>query len=178
MAKASLEAWVESLGTFALPEWGELPELDLYMDQVVLLLSRYLAPMSQNAEERAITASTINNYVRLKILPPPVKKKYSRCHLACLIILCTLKPCLSIASIRRLLPPHIDEESVRTLYTAFVAQLRAALDHVRTLSPAAQPAALPQENDLPVAAAIAAVLAKSLTEYLLAAQPEDEAPQK
>ncbi len=72
-----LADWLESLSRFDLPDWEALPQLDLYMDQVVILLTRYLEPLSPDEDERAITASTVNNYVRMKVMPPPVKKKYS-----------------------------------------------------------------------------------------------------
>ena len=51
-----------------------------------------------------ITASIVNNYVRMKIMPPPVKKKYGRVHLAYLLMICTLKRSLPIAAIQRLIP--------------------------------------------------------------------------
>ena len=80
-----LAQWMEDLGQFDLPDWDNLPQLDLYMDQVILLLTRYLAPLDRGADERTITASIINNYVRMKVIPPPVKKKYSRVHIAYLV---------------------------------------------------------------------------------------------
>ena len=70
-----LAEWLDKLEKFDLPDWESLPELDLYMDQVILLLKRYLAPLDISGEEKAITASIINNYVRMKVMPPPVKKR-------------------------------------------------------------------------------------------------------
>ena len=93
-----LTVWLEELEKFDLPDWESLPQLDLYMDQVILLLNRYLSPIV--GEEKYVTASIINNYVRMKVMPPPVKKRYARMHLAYLIIICTLKQSLSISSIR------------------------------------------------------------------------------
>ena len=77
-----LSEWLDKLERFDLPDWDSLPQLDLYMDQVILLLTRYLSPLERYGEEKAITASIINNYVRMKVMPPPVKKRYSRVHLA------------------------------------------------------------------------------------------------
>ena len=96
--------WIESLSQFDLPDWDGLPQLDLYMDQVIILLTRYLSLMNRGTDEKPITASIINNYVRLRVMPPPVKKKYSRRHIAYLVVICTLKGSLSISSIQRLLP--------------------------------------------------------------------------
>lgn len=111
MLRQQLKAWEGRMLSFSLPAWEALPELELYMDQVILLLSRYLSfPLSgESGEDKVITASIVNNYVRMKVMPPPVKKKYGRVHLAYLLVFCTLKQSLSIASIQRLLPMGIDE---------------------------------------------------------------------
>lgn len=74
-----LAAWEESRRDFDLPDWESLPQLGLYMDQVILLLRQYLGPLSRGEEDKPITASIINNYVRLKVMPPPVKKSIVRC---------------------------------------------------------------------------------------------------
>ncbi|MBR3705267.1 MAG: DUF1836 domain-containing protein [Oscillospiraceae bacterium] len=121
---ARLQDWLQGMEYFALPEWDDLPQLELYMDQVIILLKQYLAPLHRGEEDKAITASIINNYVRMKIMPAPVKKKYSRIHLACLIMICTLKRSLSISCIQRILPADHSEESVRLLYDDFVRQYR------------------------------------------------------
>ena len=60
-----------------------------------------------------ITATAINNYIRLKLLPPPVKKRYYRVHIAYLIIICTLKQNLSLSMLPKIIPTGISEEEVR-----------------------------------------------------------------
>lgn len=122
---ARLQDWLGGMEQFDLPEWNALPRLDLYMDQVIILLKQYLSPLHRGEEDKAITASIINNYVRMKIMPAPVKKKYSRVHLACLIMICTLKQSLSISCIQRILPSDHSEEIVRQLYDDFVRQYRS-----------------------------------------------------
>lgn len=163
-----LAEWSRGIEQLDLPDWDHLPQLELYMDQVIILLTQYLAPLTQGEDEKAITASTINNYVRMKVMPPPVKKKYARTHLAYLIIICILKQNLSISSIQRMLPPQRDEDSVRLFYNDFVRQYRAAarafLRHVRT----SEDSLLPEENGSAVtSAAILSNLSKSLTAFLL-----------
>ena len=86
--------WAENVEQFQPPQWEQLPGLELYMDQVIILLKQYLGPLLRN-EEKAVTASIINNYVRMKLMPPPVKKKYSRVHIAYLLMICILKQSLS-----------------------------------------------------------------------------------
>lgn len=173
-----LARWLDSLAQFDLPDWDSLPQLDLYMDQVILLLKRYLYPLDSGGDERSITASIINNYVRMKVIPPPVKKKYSRVHLAYLVIICTLKQSLSISCIQRLLPEEHSEEAARQLYTGFVGQYRRATAFLRSL-PLANGLPVVGEDRLLIAdggslvttSAILSTLAKALTEHLLG---EDE----
>ena len=84
--------WREFMQSFHLPTWEELPDLELYMDQVVSLVIRYVNLQPHSAlKDSILTASAVNNYVRLKLIPPPVKKRYSRIHLAYLIVICCLK---------------------------------------------------------------------------------------
>ena len=125
--------WAEGLEQFDLPDWDSLPQLDLYMDQVILLLTRYLTPIDRDAEEKFVTASIINNYVRMRVIPPPVKKRYSRIHLAYLVVICTLKQSLSISCIQRLLPEDRSEEAVRQFYDGFVRQYRRSTAFLRRL---------------------------------------------
>ena len=156
-----MREWARGLEKFALPDWEGLPQLELYMDQIIILLTEYLAPVS-----------IINNYVRMKIVPPPVKKKYSRVHIAFLVVICTLKRSLSISSIQRLLPEDRTEESVRAFYNGFVRQYR---DAVEALCAGLSSGRLVLENTevFGSAAAIFSVLAKDLTEYLLWGDEED-----
>ena len=118
---AKLRRWENYLNNFHLPQWDELPDMDLYMDQVVMLLQRYLNFLPEDEHgNAAITASIINNYVRLKIMPPPVKKKYTRVHMAYLIMVCSLKQSVNIPYIQKMLPLGLPEEEVRRIYEDYV----------------------------------------------------------
>ena len=66
----------------SLPRWEELPDMDLYMDQVVTLLNEYLKPFHAKDQEKMVTSTMINNYVKHGIVSPPVKKKYTKNHVA------------------------------------------------------------------------------------------------
>ena len=110
-----------ALKEYHLPDWEELTEIPLYMDKVVLLLNRYLALFSAVAnDDKLITSTMITNYVKMKLIPAPVKKKYSKIHMAYLIIVCVLKQTLSISVISQMLPPDLSEEDLKKTYTAFV----------------------------------------------------------
>ena len=118
---AKLRRWENYLKSFRLPQWDELPDMDLYMDQVVMLLQRYLNFLPEDEHgNAAITASIINNYVRLKIMPPPVKKKYTRVHIAYLIMVCSLKQSVNIPYIQKMLPLGLPESEVRRIYEGYV----------------------------------------------------------
>ena len=104
------------LGERRLPRWEELPDLELYMDQVLSLAARYL-----EEEPRALTASMVNNYVKQGLLPPPVRKRYSRLHLAELLMVCVLKSSLSMSDIAALLSPARRDGQEEALYSAFCA---------------------------------------------------------
>lgn len=85
-----------------LPRWDELPELDLYMDQVITLMNKYIGDFSSDKDAQ-LTPSMINNYVKHCIIPSPVKKKYGRVHLSRLLIICALKPVLPISDIAEMI---------------------------------------------------------------------------
>lgn len=114
------------MNAFCLPTWEELPDFELYMDQVISLVGKYLDlfPHDENSDP-IVTPSTINNYVRIKIMPAPVKKKYTRTHLAYLIIICTLKQSLNISVVSKIIPMNISEDEVRLIYEDFVMHHRS-----------------------------------------------------
>ena len=105
----------------SLPRWQELPDLDLYMDQILSLVERYLGEYP-GFDGKGLTASMVNNYVKLQVMPPPVRKKYTRTHLACLIMICILKPVLPISAIQRLLSEALVQQTEAVFYDGFCRQ--------------------------------------------------------
>ena len=62
-----------------LPRWEDLPDIELYMDQVLTLISKYLSMFNEvSGAEKLITPSMINNYVKAKLVAAPINKKYPR----------------------------------------------------------------------------------------------------
>lgn len=114
-----IKEWNKKLEEHSLPKWEELPVFELYMDQVIVLVNQYLTILEMG-EERVLTPSMINNYVKQKTLLPPVKKKYSRVHVAYLIMICILKQSLSIAMIQKILPINEIGEGIADIYNEFV----------------------------------------------------------
>lgn len=112
-AELGAQFWNKQERSCRLPRWNELPEIGLYMDQILSLMSKYIRIFSHGGEA-GLTPSMINNYVKLGIIPPPVKKKYSRVHISHLLIICAMKPILPIqvigAMIDHLLKSRTEEE--------------------------------------------------------------------
>lgn len=130
LVAAKLRRWEKYLNDFRLPDWEELPDLGLYMEQVTVLLQRYLDYFPPELkEEQFITASTINNYVRTRVMPEPIKRRYYRVHIAYLIVILTLKQSLSMALIHKVMPTGLDEEQVKQIYTAYVACHRMTAEY-------------------------------------------------
>ena len=96
------------------------------MDQVIVLLEQYLTfiPAPTGSKERFVTSSTINNYVRLKIMPAPVKRKYHRIHIAYLIMILTMKQSLSISDVQKILPQDSSVANVRAVYEDYSLKFR------------------------------------------------------
>lgn len=88
---------------------NEIPNIDLYMDQVTTFMNSHLSDSRLNKENRALTKTMINNYAKNDLLPPPVKKKYSREHMIVLIYIYYFKNILSISDIQNLLNPITDK---------------------------------------------------------------------
>ena len=122
-----LRRWEKYIDNYRLPRWEDIPDMGLYMEQVIMLLKQYLDYLPPELkEEQFITAATINNYVRKKIMPEPVKKKYYRSHIAYLIMICTLKQCMSIATLQTMIPMGLSDAELERTYTAFAARHRAS----------------------------------------------------
>lgn len=119
-----LRRWERYLLRFRLPEWDAIPDIGLYMEQVVDLLRGYLdyMPPELKEEEQPVTSAAINNYVRRKLLPSPRRKRYYRLHIAYLIMICTLKQSLNMSMIQALLPSSEDEAEVRDAYESYAAR--------------------------------------------------------
>lgn len=115
-----------------IPRWNELPEIDLYLDQVVSYLEKYLDQYNVIREEKIITKTMINNYVKLGIMPAPEKKKYSREHIAYLIVICVLKQVYSISDIGKLISLTIQYFELSKAYNRFCANLEISVKNVFT----------------------------------------------
>ena len=120
----------EQLIKIHIPRWNELPDLDLYLDQVVNYLERILGQYKTNKEDKIITKTMINNYVKQGIIPAPEKKKYNRAHIAYLIVICVLKQVFSISDIGKLITLTIQYFEISKAYNRFCANLEVSVKNV------------------------------------------------
>ena len=127
-----------SIQDFALPRYGEIPDIGLYLEQAVKYISEYLAPL----QEGPITGSMISNYVKKGLVRNPVKKQYSREQISYLIFICTVKSVLSMEDIRLLLKLQQDSYAGQTAaaYNYFCAELEEVLRAVFSSGGALHPA--------------------------------------
>ena len=87
---------------------GEVPNINLYMDQVTTFMDEHLSESKRHEDDKILTKTMINNYTKNDLLPPPVKKKYSRDHLYVLAFIYYFKNILSISDIQKLINPLTD----------------------------------------------------------------------
>ena len=88
---------------FIVPE--DIPEIELYMDQVTQFMDQRLAGNKRAEEDKILTKTMINNYTKNRLLPPPRNKRYSKEHIILLIYIYYLKNVLPIGDIQKILTP-------------------------------------------------------------------------
>ena len=101
-----LNSILGSLDRIAYIKADDIPNIDLYMDQVTTFMESRLKKSTRHpGEDKILTKTMINNYAKNDLLPPPKKKKYSREHVLLLIFIYYYKGILSISDIQELLKP-------------------------------------------------------------------------
>lgn len=111
---------------FHIPRWNELPNIDLYMDQVLSYIESSLKDYIKS-DEKFITKTMINNYVKQGIIEPPVNKKYNRLHIAELFVICVLKQVYSISEVKSLINIALQANSAENSYNRFCDYLTDSL---------------------------------------------------
>ncbi len=101
-----LNSILESLDRVQYISPEDIPDIDLYMDQITTFMDSRLHSSARNpGEDKILTKTMINNYAKNDLLPPPLKKKYSKEHVLLLIFIYYYKGILSIQDIQTLLGP-------------------------------------------------------------------------
>lgn len=101
-----LQSILDSLDRIDYIRPDDIPDIELYMDQVTTFMDNRLKNAARNPEvDKILTKTMINNYAKNDLLPPPVRKKYSREHMLLLIFIYYFKGILSISDIQTVLKP-------------------------------------------------------------------------
>lgn len=87
---------------------SDVPNIELYMDQVTHFMDEHLKVSKRYENDKILTKTMINNYAKNKLLPPPVKKRYSREHMLVLIFIYYFKGFLPLNDIQMILKPVTD----------------------------------------------------------------------
>ena len=132
---------------FHIPRWNELPNIDLYMDQVLSYIESSLKDYIKS-DEKFITKTMINNYVKQGIIEPPVNKKYNRLHIAELFVICVLKQVYSISEVKSLINIALQANSAENSYNRFCDYLTDSLISTFSGTEYSQTTALTKEQYL------------------------------
>lgn len=124
-----LKQWSQQLKDVHLPRWEELPDFDLYSDQVIQLVCEYLTAFGID-DDNLITSSMINNYVKHKIIPKPEKKKYKKVHLAYLMAISLLKQVQSIRQVKIDIDYQCKYSGNDNAYNLFCEEIEQAIRNV------------------------------------------------
>jgi len=163
-----------NLELLSLPRWEELPDIDLYKDQVLRLTDKHLSPWGI----KPVTAAMINNYVKLKLLPAPVGKKYTRMHVAFIFSIAILKDVFEIIQIREGILFETQTLGLKPAYNLFVSEVENAMRLIEKQGQQSDPIALlegqltPQNRILKLAAL--AFATQRYTKALIQQAPQGE----
>lgn len=106
----------ESLFRSMRPEnWHQIPDIDLYMDQIIAFMKRQHIGLAAEGEE-SLTPAMINNYIKSGLLPRAHGKRYDREHIGYLTAICLLKQVLSVKESGILLGSVMQKESIEDFY--------------------------------------------------------------
>lgn len=155
---------------FHCPRWSELPSVPLYMDQVILVVSEALR-MFARSEEPIVTPTMVNNYVKLKLVPPPEKKRYSKPQVSRLIVFSLLKRVFSMQETAALIDIMVDAYGSQEAYDLFCAELERMLctAFAGEDTPLASPTTLDSAQQL-LQAALTTLLSKEMVLQNIAAR--------
>ena len=126
----SLKQWLDELNHYQLTGYEKLPDIDLYMDQVITYFERQLLTFQLSSLDKQITSSMINNYVKGEVIPSPTAKRYNKEHLALILEVCLLKKALSISNIKTILDSKYKNTDFAETYNDFTKEASQTLHNV------------------------------------------------
>lgn len=105
--------------------WENLPDIALYMDQVISYMPRQLIRYDENEN---LTSAMVNNYIKDGLLPRADGKKYGQTHLAYLTAICALKQVLSVKEMKALIQDGLQGREPERVYDYFCRAMDGALN--------------------------------------------------
>lgn len=126
----TIQTWINGIQKLTLPRWDDLPDIELYLDQVLSYVNKELQVVflrNKNQKDDIVTASMINNYVKNKIMKAPIKKKYRRSHLAFIITITILKNVGSLNDVSHGIRHLTSVLGASDAYNTFITYLENAL---------------------------------------------------
>lgn len=120
----------ESIKKFRIPRWEELPEMDLYLDQVISLIDNSIGPFVNEKNKKALTKTMVNNYVKQRTIEAPVNKKYNKQAVASLVVIAMLKPVFTIGEIGELIKLALEANDRAISYNQFCQVIEDAVASV------------------------------------------------
>lgn len=116
----------------------EIPQIDLYMDQVTTFMEKHLGELKRYPEDKVLTKTMINNYAKNNLLPSPLKKKYTQEHILLLVFIYYFKNLMSFTDIETILSyiteHHFDtddESSLAEIYTKVFSMEHGQMDRLK-----------------------------------------------
>ena len=115
---------------FRIPRWEDLPDVDLYLDQVISLIDNSIGMFINEKNKKALTKTMVNNYVKQKTIEAPINKKYNKQAVASLVVIAMLKPVFSIGEIGELIKLAIEANDRAVSYNQFCQVIEDAVESV------------------------------------------------
>lgn len=176
-----IKDWIKRIQTIHLPRYDELPVLSLYLDQVLEYVNENIGIIFINQDHlsgKVLTSSMINNYVKNNIMPAPIKKRYSKDHIAFIITITVLKQVGNLSDVSDGMKHLTSVLGKVDAYNAFISFLENALkstimelEQTPDLSYFQTPVDL---NLLPLKSATIAFASIMMSQYLLKNLPKGE----
>lgn len=128
--KKTLKEYKEMFSEKRPQEWDAIPDIELYMDQVISYMQRQHLGLEINEN---LTSSMVNNYAKQNLIPRANGKKYDRTHIAWLTAICLLKQVVSVSDVKTLLDCQIQDEEISIFYEKYMNILDDELNKIDNL---------------------------------------------
>ena len=123
---------IEDMESFRLPRYAQIPNVGLYLEQVVRYVNAHLAPLG----EPELTSSMVSNYVKQSLISAPIKKTYPSEHLARLLFIAVVKPVVPLEGLRLMFSIQGDSYPLPTAYDYFCDEFENMLGAAFGIAPA------------------------------------------